>query len=286
MRTRLAALRLAFAWPRANAKRLFAIVFLLALATTACADRTNEQILANADAAFRLGVENQLKILIARKHFASATDGYRDLHQRGVRSPALYLNLGNAATLADRWPEAIWAYHQGLKLDPNDQRLREQLAFVRGKVIYPPAGQGRPEPDPWPPWLYRPTEVEYAIFAAIAYALACLLGTLAWMRGSLRFAVIACLILALALAAAFGLWRLYEQAGADRDTPLVVLRENTPFHRGNGPSYPQHPVLPILPRGMEVRQQHRRGSWLQIRLTTGEIGWISASSALIVEPLQ
>lgn len=249
--------------------------------------------LSDAEIAFNKGIESKSRILQARKHFSDSTDIYLRVHQKGqrtpdwtARSPALYLNLGNAATLADRWPEAIWAYHQGLKLDPNDLRLREHLAFVRGKVIYPPAGQGRPEPDPWPPWLYRPTEVEYAIFAAIAYGLACLLGTLAWMRSSGRLAVIACLILALALAAAFGLWRLHAQAAADRDTPLVVLRENTPFHRGNGPSYPQHPVLPILPRGMEVRQQHRRGSWLQVRLTTGEIGWISASSALIVEPLQ
>jgi len=103
---------------------------------------------AEAESAFEKGIENKGRLLVARKHFSDSTDAYLKLHRSGsVRSPQLYRNLGNAAVLADRWPIAIWAYHVGLKLDPNESHLREQLAFVRGKVTYSPKGQGRPEPD-------------------------------------------------------------------------------------------------------------------------------------------
>jgi hypothetical protein len=35
---------------------------------------------------------------------------------------------------------------------------------------------------------------------------------------------------------------------------------------------------------MEAQQIHRRGHWLQIRLSTGEVGWVPASNLLVVEP--
>jgi hypothetical protein len=81
-----------------------------------------------------------------------------------------------------------------------------------------------------------------------------------------------------------GLWYELRQDSIDRRTPLVILADNTGFYRGNADSYPQHSVLPVLPRGLEVRQLNRRGDWLQVRLSTGEIGWVHAGNAFIVEP--
>jgi hypothetical protein len=263
---------------------MFAGAAALLVTQSAHGQSDPQTILADANAAFQRGIEQKSRVLVARKEFSAATDLYLTLHRLGVRNSALYLRLGNAATLADRWPEAIWAYHLGLQLDPNDQRLHENLAFVRGKVIYPPAGQGRPEPDAWPPSLYRPTVFDFTLSGAIAYALAWIFGTMAWRRGSFRLTVAAMMMLTVATLAAFGLWRHQEQARLDRETPLVVLAHNTSFHRGNGASYPTHPVLPLLPRGMEVRRLHTRGHWLQVRLTTGEVGWVPANAALLVEP--
>lgn len=261
---------------------LLVVAFLptLALAST----RTDEEIFAQAENAFRQGVDNKVRVLQARKHFSEATDAYRELYRRGVRSPELFLNLGNAAVLADRWPEAVWAYHAGLRLDPNDRTLREHLEFARAKVLYPPAGQGRPDADAWPDWLHRPTVGELSWVLGLSYMLAWFAGACAFIsRQSRHFLLAGVLILVTAIAAA-GLWKELRQTETDRRTPLVVLVGNTEFYRGNGISYPQHPVLPVLPRGLEVRQLHRRGAWLQIRLTTGEVGWMPVGGALIVEP--
>ncbi len=220
--------------------------------------------------------------LRAQRFFAEAADRYRELHERGVRDPALYLNLGNAAYLADRWPDALWAYQLGLKLDPNDAELRTQRDFVRARVIYPPSGHGHPEGDVWPAWLYRPAPVILARCAGIFYVLTCGLAMAAFLMRSLRLFLPASLTLLVSLAAGGAYWLGSMEAQADRDTPLVIIRENTTLYRGNGRNYPAHAEFPLLPRGLEARQLYRRGAWLQIRLSTGEVGWVPESQVSVV----
>ncbi len=274
-------------WMRCKRDAFATVLLMLAAGTTPALEplpRAALISLEKADAAFRAGVEKKAVVLAARKHFAEATDHYLDVHRRGIRSPSLYLKLGNAAALADRWPEALWAYHMGLKLDPNNARLRTHLTFVRAKVIYPPANFGRPDADTWPVWLHRPSVGELLLIGALAYLLTYILAAIAWLRGAVKLIVVALVCLSVAGSAGFAYWRSNEQATVDRDTPLVIIVYNTPFQRGNGTSYPQHAILPLLPRGMEVRRLHVRGHWLQVRLSTGEVGWIPTSAALVVEP--
>jgi hypothetical protein len=261
------------------------LVFILcSTAAMAQPTKSDAQTLAKADAAFEQGVQTRTLLLQARKHFSTATDRYLELHQRGMRNPALYLNLGNAARLADRWPEAIWAYHMGLALDPNDAVMREHLAMVRGKVIYPPSGQGRLETETWPVWLHRPTLCETVLFGALTYMLMCGIATLAYLRHSQPLLLAALTLLIISVCASAGGWYTWSRAEIDRATPLVIVVENTLLYRGNAASYPHHPAVAMLPRGMEVRQRHRRGQWLQVQLTTGEVGWLPMASTLIVEP--
>jgi hypothetical protein len=178
----------------------------------------------------------------------------------------------------------LWAYHAGLKLDPNHAGLREHLAFLRDKVVYPPARQGRLDAETWPPWFHRPTLYELICICIVSYTAAVFVGTFAFLRFSQPWSLAAIALLAIAAVAGIGVWLELRIAALDRDTPLVIVAENTPLYRGNSFSYPHHPSLALLYRGMEVRQIHRRGQWLQICLTTGEIGWLPRSSVLIVEP--
>jgi uncharacterized protein YgiM (DUF1202 family) len=114
------------------------------------------------------------------------------------------------------------------------------------------------------------------------YSATCVLGTTAWLTDSPRLKLVALAAFVLAGLAIFGLWHAIIEQKTQRDAPLVVVAENTPLYRGNGTSYAVQTSLPALPRGMEVRQIHRRGDWLQVRLTTGEVGWIPARAALVV----
>jgi hypothetical protein len=246
--------------------------------------QSHEEILAQAEAAFQRGVESKGRFLQAREHFSEATDKYKTLHEKGVRSSGLYRSVANAAYLADRWPEAIWAYQCGLQVDPNDNAMRAHLAIARARVLYPPSGEGRLEADTWPAWLHRPTRWELTCAFALAYALTWLIGTFAFVSQRASLWLIATLALLIACVAGAALWHAERQADLDQRMPVVIVASNTAFYRGNATSYPQHTSLPILPRGLEVRQIHRRGNWLQVRLTTGEVGWLPREQVLIVEP--
>jgi hypothetical protein len=245
----------------------------------------NSDLLKQAEDAFRHGVESQERVQQAQRHFTRAAELFRQLHERGVRSDALYLNLGNAEYLAGRPERALWAYQCGLLLNPNERRLREHLELARARIQYPPGGGGLPEPDFWPLALPRPTPRQTLAGAGIAYALTCLVATLWWHRRG-RQLLFASFILLACAASGLLLWG-WLTAGAEyeRAHPLLVVSKETPLYRGNGPNYPSHPDLPALPRGLEARQLLRRGAWLQVQLGSGEIGWLPAAVVLVVDPI-
>lgn len=240
---------------------------------------SKEERLAHAQERFRLGVEKLGQPAESRRLFGHAADELERL-RGSARSPAFYLSLGNAEALAGRWPKAIWAYHCGLEIDPNNAALRAQLEYARSLVNYPPGNRGRPVPDAWPTWLHRPTGVDWFIVAATAYSLAWLTGGWWCVRRGLVPLAAALGLFAVALASGAG---YLLHAHAPRDRQLVIVTADTPLHRGNGPSYPLHSDVPTLPPGLEAWTLHQRGAWLQVELSTGEIGWIPSSSVLVVD---
>ncbi len=170
----------------------------------------------------------------------------------------------------------------GLALAPNDAPLREHLADLRAMVLLPPDGQGRTPPDRWPMWLPRLTARASWWIAVVAYCLVCcaIAGCVLFRtRRSIGFGASALIV---AVLASVSLWLALDRQRLDRETPLGVLIDNTPFRTGNGNGYPQHQSVPVLLRGIESRVLHRRGEWLQVALSTGEIGWVPNASVLVV----
>jgi hypothetical protein len=257
---------------------------------------SDEELVARAQERFRLGVEKLGQPAESRRLFGQAADDFESLWESG-RSPAYYLTMGNAEALAGRWPKAIWAYHCGLMVDPNNAPLREHLEYARSLVNYPPGNRGRPAPDYWPRWLHRPTTVDLLILATTAYSLAWLASVWWFVRRRTVPLVAALGLFAVAIASGAGCLQEEQRAVADAvsvgvEPTLtasvtarqyhVVIAADTPLHRGNGPSYPLHPDVPTLPAGLEAWSLHQRGAWRHVQLTTGEIGWIPADALLIV----
>lgn len=199
-------------------------------------------------------------------------------------SSSYYHNLGNACLLAGKLAEAIYNYHRGLRLDPNDAGLQANLDYARAKVQYPFRNRGQPEVDSWPPWLYRPTPFQMLAAATICYVLACLYLTRGLIRGGPPVTKTIALVL-LAAACGFYWLRLESQLDWQDRHALVVIRDDKlPFRQGNGPSYPANPELPLLARGMEARTMSERGGWLQIQFASGEVGWVEKSAVLVDQP--
>jgi hypothetical protein len=252
---------------------------LLSTIPAGVADPAEETLLHKAEQAFARGVAQPSDPDQARRSFLDAARCYRALHNGGAANPDLLRDLGNAEFLADRLPEAILAWRQGLDLAPGDAALRANLDYARRQVAYPQTGSVRPPPQQWTDWL-APSWLLWSFLAA--YLLACLCA-LWWWRdrrlGRLLLGV-SLFLLSGALAGLLVDWQLVQ---LDRiEHPLVVIRaEQVALSRGNGESYPPHPEVPSVARGMEARLLYERGEWLQIELADGKVGWVPRSAALV-----
>ncbi len=270
-------------WARQRVKgkrRESAFSFFLLLFALAAADpgRHSEDRLAElADAEFRKGQETDDPAQ-GRKAFAAAAGHYEELHKRGVRNPALYLNLGNSQYLAGNLPGAVFSFRRGLRLAPAHAILRENLEFARSRVGYP--NGTRPAGTSWPPWFPRPS-------SNVFLALACTCQALGWLALARRLwtgqgtGLVWLLFMAAGLCIVTwgtGQWHLHQES---RDVPVVITDDDVPFLRGNGDSYPSHPDLPALNRGMEARLLSSRGDWLQTQLASGQVGWVPSRQVLI-----
>jgi len=234
----------------------------------------------------------------ARTHFAEGwrlTDDGRDGRPAFARAavalqaesaahgaaPEHWLNLGNAAYLADDLPRALAAFQRGLALAPQHPRLREHLGYARGQVNLPKNRRGAPEPDPWPAWLPRWSPACWFVTLTALHTFGCALAAVGWVRRARGWWLAALVAWCGAGLAAYALLIVHQERALDGALPLVVVRADTTLHTGNGASYPRQSELPLLVAGMEARLRTERGGWVQVQFATGEIGWINAAQVLV-----
>ncbi len=251
------------------------LVMLLLLADTA-----DTAVAGAAEEAFGRGVECRDRGEKSRAHFRTAAEGFEELRRRGVRNALLERDLGNAYLLADDLPQAILAYRRGLRMQPNDRVLRRNLEAARQRVLFlESSGLGRPPEERRPPWLPHAPRTLFA-GAVLAYLAFWLLLTRWYMvrRGALLSAAGVCL----AVAAA-GTLLLVAGGLLESSRPVVVIAaDGVRLRKGNGQSFsPRHDTP--LNRGVEASLLYRKGGWLQIELSGGEVGWVSADQALVEE---
>jgi tetratricopeptide (TPR) repeat protein len=269
------------------------LTLLLCLAAAPAAtdgDLADEELLERAAAAVDEGLRTRDEPAVARKAFRRAAADYDELLRRGPHNAALYRNLGNACFLAGQLPRAIFAYRRGRALAPNDPDLREALELARSRIDFPPnSNVGRPPADDWPPWLPRLSPIQLVLIGAALLALF----WLALMRYRMtRHGILPLaggLALLGALAAGAGLLIQYQRHEEDLAHPVVVVaRDGVSLRKGNGDQYPARDGVPPLKGGMEARLLDRRDDregthWLQVRLATGEIGWVNSAEAFVDE---
>jgi tetratricopeptide (TPR) repeat protein len=258
------------------------LLFAVVLAGTK--GHSNADLITQAEAAFRSGVEVRDNPDKARPLFRKAASCYEELHRRGSDNADLYRTQGNCHLLAGDLPRAILAYRHGLRLAPADSVLRANLIHAREQVVYAARGDLRPPADTVPPWLlYLSPPLSLLLFGAF-YSLGWLGFVRWWMVGRtapLSIGIVAFLLAALPAASlAFLEWSEREQS---LHPVVVVAADGVLLRRGNGVLYPPRLESP-LNRGVEASLQFERGPWLQIELAGGAMGWVPRTAVLLDPP--
>jgi tetratricopeptide (TPR) repeat protein len=277
------------------------IGLVVTLGTASPASLSDDQLLDQAEAAYRKGVELHSSSLESRNSFARAAECYEELRRRGAHNAALYTNLGQSYLLAGDLPHALLAYQRGLRLAPNNAHLQDLLEEARNQVVYSvPGSFARPPVDNWPPWLPHLGLRLRLLLLLVLFGLGCACVTRWWMtRGSgllglagFLFSWAVFLGVHLAFAAAERNW--------EHDHPLVILQaDKVMLHKGDGSTYPCYdgqnhkwldasgglpPAATPLHRGVEAHLRFEKGDWLQIELAGGEVGWVRRAVVLIDTP--
>lgn len=232
-------------------------------------------VLTRGEAAYAAGLHERQNGGSGREQFLEAARHYEELRTRGARNVLLYRNLGNAYLMADDLPRAILMYRLGLRREPGDRALSDNLARARERVVFVEGSAvGQPPEDTrsaWPPW---------------AFALAVVLSVAGWaclarwlMLGNGRLLAAGLTLLALAAASSW----LALRAGVRPARPLAVIaRDGVMLRRGDDAAYPPRIATP-LNRGVEAEVLFEREGWLQIELAGGEVGWVSSAEAVVGE---
>lgn len=85
--------------------------------------QNNENLFEEANTAYNQG------------NYSEAIANYGQILENGYESAALYYNLGNAHYRENNVAPSIYYYEKALQLDPNDEDIRNNLAFAREMLV-------------------------------------------------------------------------------------------------------------------------------------------------------
>ncbi len=210
--------------------------------------------------------------------FEAAAAAYASVLEAGLESAALHYNLGNAHYRLGRLGPAVLAYERALRLEPGHDDARANLALVTQRL------RDRFEPLPrfwlsaaadWWLALWPRGAVGLAVaaaYVALGTALALLvLGRPRRARRALRAAAwtagTAFVALAVTLAAKEADWAHPEEAVV---TAAEAQAVSAPSSDGL--------ALFTIHEGAKVRIDRRSGSWAEIVLADGRVGWLDAAA--------
>jgi tetratricopeptide (TPR) repeat protein len=219
----------------------------------------------------------QANKLYEQGNFKEAAGAYEALIGRGVESPAIYFNLGNAWYKAGQNGRAIAAYLHAERLSPRDPNVRFNLGFVRNKI-----NEGQISTGTFLQRALRRLNVnEWTIAASTALwvwlvLLAAREFRPAWrfnLRGSIMTAGIVTAVLAGALGAA-----LYDRSEIK---PGVVIVPEAAVHYG--PLDESHTFY-TLRDGVEIRvlENQPQNPWVKIEDGNGRQGWLKRAQVVTV----
>ncbi len=211
--------------------------------------------------------------------FNKAIDLYKSLLDEGYADFALHYNLGNAYFKTGAIGPCILHYEKARKLEPNDANVLHnlELAFLRQQ-------DKRIEPLPqhffnrvWSGLTGLFTQTGWAWFALISTW--AILGGLSliwwsisqgWRKAGLGLLIAAILGLGFSLTGGFGRRSMdAKNRFAIIMTPSAVLK--------SAPSASATDLF-ILREGFKLRITDQTGTWTEVTLPDGNVGWVEAGS--------
>ncbi len=220
--------------------------------------------------------------LYDKADFQAALDIYAAIAGSGYISPELYYNMGNTYFRLNNLSSALLFYEKAAKLQPNDDDIVYNIAFVNGMIT--DRIEKKPELFVWE-WLktfrnmqssagWASTIVIFSWLTFAALAVYLVIRLIFWRKvsfiASLFFFTVTLVSVYFANA------KYSDENSADTAivfSPRVDIR-HSPEENGK--------VYLTLHEGTKVVIEEELNGWYKIRLIDGRIGWIARESLRII----
>ena len=243
---------------------LFSLLSFLLISP--CFGNGNEMLMRHADSAYQ------------HENYTEAIALYEQIAADGNEGGTLFYNLGNAYYKSGDNAKALLWYERALKLDPSDEDIQHNIAFVNHKII----DKIDPVPETlFAQWWQKVTnlmnERQWAILSIIgSFLLFLSIAAYLFARsGGLRttgFVIFWISIIIIVFSVIFAN-RQKEKATQHMEAivmDLVVDAKNAPNASGKN--------LFVIHEGLKVQITNEMNGWVEIRLPNGEKGWIAQNS--------
>ena len=214
--------------------------------------------------------------------FDEAAEAYESLIQYRIRDPRLEYNLGNAEFRRGNLGLSILHYHRAHRLDPTDEDIKTNLAFVASHTVDQIPVEDAAAVIMWlrnMQDLSGPDLQAWVLLALVWLTCSLIAWGLARTRGwtpSFGWAL-AMLLLAVTLTGA-SWWVTYERL--EGREIAVVLQPSVEVLAGPGLN---NATLFTVHEGLSVQvRSEDRGGWTQVSLPNGLNGWIPSATIEIV----
>jgi hypothetical protein len=209
--------------------------------------------------------------LYERGDFGGALSGFEAVKAEGIKSAAVYFNLGNCYYRQDQLGRSIANYRRALLLAPRDSDARTNLGLARASVYGGDSTATRSQGfSALPLGLASPRQAQ-ALFYVAYYLAAVFFLAVLFLGGTLRRRAFYGLVVAVVVAGvAFGLSR-HSASKFTSAAEAVVVVDRVELKSGPGNAFEE---VAVLPDGVEVSLRARSGMWVEVTLATGEVGWL------------
>jgi tetratricopeptide (TPR) repeat protein len=218
--------------------------------------------------------------LYEASEFEGAQGIFESLVSAGVRDPAVYYNLGNCYYQLGEIGKAIISYRRARMLAPRDEDIKANLGFLRSSVGFRDTTKAFDLGGMvgLPGEIASPREWQVIFYIAYYAGAACLLAVL-FLGGRARRCALR--ILAVLIVAALACWAFADRGRAhfSAGTEGAVIMDRSQLMSGPGAAFEE---LARLPDGVEVTLRARSGIWVEVRLPTGEVGWLRETELQIL----
>lgn len=210
--------------------------------------------------------------------YANAVELYKSVLASGYESPDLYYNLGNACFKQNDFASAILYYEKARKLDPGNEDVNFNLRIANTKIT------DKIEPIPelfykrWYKKLIETLSVDRWSKLGLASLAAGLIAILFYFISKQLFIRkagfwLGIIFVFLSLFSFLFAWQNYNEIMHRKEAiifaPTVTIK-SSPDEKSID--------LFVLHEGTKVELIDNIGTWYEIRIANGSVGWLSASS--------